>query len=92
VKLRYSWAARRGLLEQLDWLAQRSPASAQRAADEIDYKLSLLEDFPLAAPLVAGRHRELFIGFGRDGFIARYRIEGDVVLVVQVFHGRQSRR
>jgi plasmid stabilization system protein ParE len=91
VKLRYTDDARRGLIAQLEWLDARSPAAARRAADEVDRRLAGLVDFPLSAPAVDEHHRQVFIDFGRYGFVARYRIEGDTLLVVAILHGRQDR-
>lgn len=91
MKLRYTARARRGLIAQLDWLASRSPVAARRAANEIDRRLAGLLDFPMSAQAVDERHREIFVDFGRDGFVARYRLEGDTVLIVDIFHGRQAR-
>jgi hypothetical protein len=35
--------------------------------------------------------RDLVVRFGRDGFVIRYRIWPDKVVVTRIFHGRQKR-
>ena len=83
--------SRADLLSQIDWLAERTPQSARRAAERIHLQLALLAQFPEAAPESGGGHRDATVRFGRDGFVVRYRIEGDLVVVVRIYHGRQSR-
>jgi plasmid stabilization system protein ParE len=79
-------------MAQVAWLADRAPSAALHAADQIDAAVQLIRDFPLAAPLVDDIHHEITVPFGRDGFVLRYRVSGDRVVIVRVFHGRQSRR
>jgi plasmid stabilization system protein ParE len=91
LKVRLSARARADLFAQIDWLAERTPQAARRAAERIHLQLALLAEFPSAAPEVGDLYRDATVRFGRDGFIVRYRIEGDVVIVARVFHGRQRR-
>jgi plasmid stabilization system protein ParE len=91
VKVVFGARARRELMAQIDWLVDRAPTSAVRAADHLAAALDLLRDFPLAAPVLDEHHRDITVPFGRDGFVLRYRVEGEVVTIVRVFHGRQRR-
>jgi len=77
-------------MSQIVWLSERAPSAAAAAADQLDAAIDLLGDFPLAAPAVDERFRELPVDFGRDGFVLRYKVT-DVVTVVRVLHGRQKR-
>jgi plasmid stabilization system protein ParE len=79
------------LLAQLDWLSDRTPRAALDAAEQIRRTLALLLEFPMAAPAWDDHHRDATIRFGRDGFVVRYRIDGDVITITRVFHGRQAR-
>jgi plasmid stabilization system protein ParE len=78
-------------MAQLDWLEDRAPAAARRAVDMIHARLALLADFPKSAPEIDAHHRQAAVRFGRDGFVVRYRIEADAVVIVRLFHGRQDR-
>jgi plasmid stabilization system protein ParE len=40
---------------------------------------------------VGDGHRDVAVRFGRDGFVIRYRVESDAVIIVRMFHGRQRR-
>jgi len=87
VKVRLSVRAQADLLAQLDWLVLRSPDAARAPADQIEAHMLLLGQFPEAAPSVADGFREAAIRFGRDGFVVRYRVLRDHVLIVRLFHG-----
>ena len=84
-------AARLDLMSQIDWLVRLSPAAARKAADRIESGLLRLADFPLSGPPQHSGFREARIRFGRDGFVVRYHVEGDAVVILRLFHGRQER-
>jgi plasmid stabilization system protein ParE len=89
--VRLTARARADLLAQVEWLAERAPTAARRAAERIHLQLELLAAFPRLAPEVNATYRDAPVSFGRDGFVVRYRVEGDVLLIVRIFHGRQER-
>lgn len=91
MRVRFTEAALVDFVAQVDWLARRSLQAAWRARDRILATLAWLAEFPRASPLIDGTHRDAAVRFGRDGFFLRYRLDGDVLLVVAVYHGRQSR-
>lgn len=71
MKVRFSARGLADLLGQLDYLVERSPEAARRAAEQIGAQLELLAVFPEAAPMVDDRFREAAVRFGRDGFVVR---------------------
>ena len=89
MRVRFTARALDQWLAQVDWLAARSPPVAAR--ERAVATLTWLADFPLAAPLVDDTHRDVAVRFCRDGFFIRYRLEGDDLIVVGVYHGRQVR-
>jgi plasmid stabilization system protein ParE len=91
LRVRFTDRALEEFEAQADWLAARSPAAAWKARHRILATLAWLADFPLAAPRVDEIHRDAAVRFGRDGFFVRYRLEGDDLVVVRVYHGRQDR-
>lgn len=75
------------------FLSPKNPAAAQRAADAIRNGLRILELQPrLGRPAqdLPEPYREWVIDFGRDGYVVRYRLDGDVVSILAVRHGRES--
>ena len=75
----------------IDWFAERSPPAAHNAVERIFGSIRGLAEFPESGPRVSRNIRELVVRFGRDGYVVRYRVDGDQVLVTRVFHGRQKR-
>ena len=76
-----------------DFLAEKSPDAAKRAAICIRAAVKQLEQFPDAGvPMDDGARREVFVSFGAGAYVARYRrnVNGDVV-VIRVWHSRESR-
>ncbi len=51
-----------------------------------------LDRFPeRGAPTSVEHVRALFIPFGRDGYIIKYLLEGDGVLILRIFHSLEER-
>jgi plasmid stabilization system protein ParE len=85
-------AAEADLDRLCDWLAERSARAAADAADAIIDSIYGLADFSERGRLTADpAFRELLVDFGRDGYVVRYRVDGDIVFVVRIFHGREQR-
>ena len=84
--------ARRNLERLHDFLAEKSPAAAQRAIDTIRARLRALEQFPRLGPVDPDRPdvRQFFMPFGAAGYVARYRIVEDFVVVLAVRHVREA--
>ncbi len=79
------------LRRQIDWLSEQSPKAGRKAVDRIFATISLLSDFPYLGETLTGSLREKQVRFGRDGFIIRYDVRPDHVLVERIFHSRQNR-
>lgn len=91
MKVRLTGPARDDLLSHTDWLLAHSPAAADAAMEAILTALSLLSDFPRIGPGDPHGLRAKRVRYGRDGYIIRYEIANDVVVVRRILHGRQSR-
>lgn len=91
MKVVLSRRARSDLAAQLDWLDSLSLKAARDAQSAIKSQLRTLAMFPAAGPAAADGERDWPIRFGRDGFVAVYRIEPDRVVIARIFHGRQRR-
>ncbi len=75
----------------LAWLAARSPRAADRAFDTLFKAIDLLRDQPQLGPVKSANERELYVGFGQFGFIIRYTVTDEAVIIQRVFHGAQDR-
>jgi plasmid stabilization system protein ParE len=73
------------------FLETKNPRAARRAARCILDGAKMLQHHPEAgAPMGDGR-RELFLPFGDSAYVLRYRLDGDDVLIIRVWHGREQR-
>lgn len=91
MSLRLSARAERDLTEQIDWLAERSPAAARKALNQILRVFDLLEHNPRMGIETQRGWREKGVTFGRDGFVICYVVRAQDVFVVRVHHARQAR-
>jgi plasmid stabilization system protein ParE len=74
------------------FLADKSPGAAERASAAIFERLDQLARFPESAPkLAASDMRELPVRFGRYGYVVRYGISGDRVIIARIFHSLEER-
>ncbi|WP_298747673.1 type II toxin-antitoxin system RelE/ParE family toxin [uncultured Brevundimonas sp.] len=76
---------------QIDWLTERSPRSAERAARAIFDTIGRLKSYPLSGRVIASGEREAQVRFGQSGFVVRYEARRNEVVVVRIFHGAQDR-
>ena len=75
-----------------NFLADVNPAAASKAVRAIRDGANRLRDHPrLGRPMDDGLRRELFLPFAGGAYILRYRLEGDTVVVIRVWHGREQR-
>lgn len=51
----------------------------------------MLAVFPSVGRAINREERKLVVPFGRDGFVAIYRIDPDQVVVGRILHSRQDR-
>ena len=91
MKVVLSRRANLDLMAQIDWLAALSPSASAKAEAAIRDHLKMLAVFPSAGRAINPEERKWVIPFGRDGFIAIYRLEPDRVVIGRIFHGRQDR-
>jgi len=81
-------------LERLyDFIAIHSADAAQNAIETILSVATTLSDFPEAGRPRASvsQFRELPVRFGAKGYVVRYRIHGDEVIIIRVWHAREDR-
>jgi toxin ParE1/3/4 len=76
-----------------DFLADKSPEAARKAADRIGYAARQLEQYPdLGQPMEDDPRRQIFIPFGAGAYVIRYRRDNEKnVVIVRVWHSREQR-
>jgi plasmid stabilization system protein ParE len=75
------------------FLEDKSPSAAARMAKTVLDGVTLLRDFSeRGKPLNDGTsRRELYIAFGSGAYVLRYRIDGELVVIIRVWHSREDR-
>jgi plasmid stabilization system protein ParE len=75
------------------FIAPKNPSAATRAVRAIREGMQIVAEHPEAGkPLenMAPEYREWLIGFGDSGYVAVYRLEGDLAVVLAVRHQREA--
>ncbi|TRL35939.1 type II toxin-antitoxin system RelE/ParE family toxin [Rhizobium straminoryzae] len=87
--------AREDLIRLRSFLLVRNPLAAQKAMLAIRGGFFRLRDTPKLGVEVEGRpgERQFFIPFGAGAYVLRYRLDEarDTLIVVRIWHGRESR-
>jgi plasmid stabilization system protein ParE len=93
MKLEWSAAAIADLDRFASFLHDRHPRLAAIVAQEILIKTRVLESHPeLGHPVSEpGAYRQIVLEVLRAKYVFRYRIAGDRVVMLRVFHGREKR-
>ena len=85
-------AAELDLLRLEDFLVEKSPRAAERAALAISQaveSLAKLSERGRPSPLPGVR--ELVVRFGGAAYVIRYRVTAEEVVVARIFHSREGR-
>lgn len=93
MKLRWLPAAFEDIERLFDFLIEKSPDAATRAMELILDGGESLERMPeMGKPIndETGR-RELYLPFGVGAYVLRYKLEGEAVVVIRVWHSREIR-
>lgn len=89
----FAAAAIRDLMRLRDFLRPKHPDAARRTGDAIRKGVQALGTHSRMGRLVEGlpeQYREWLIDFGDSGYVARYRIEGEVVTILAVRHQKEA--
>jgi plasmid stabilization system protein ParE len=66
--------------------------AAMRAVEALERAVASLDQFPLRTPRKGSPEtHEMIVRFGRAGYVIRYRVRDDEVVITRIFHGREQR-
>jgi len=92
LKLVWSQAARRDLIRLREFIESHNPAAARRAAAILRKAANLLQEQPGIGRRIEGREdRELSVPFGQRGYLLRYRLHEDTIVILRIWHGLEDR-
>jgi plasmid stabilization system protein ParE len=84
----WSPAARDDLVRLRQFIELHNPEAARRAAESLKNAASLLVKHPGIGKRLEGRQdREFFVPFGKRGYVIRYRLDGETIVVMRIWHG-----
>lgn len=74
------------------FLADKNPDAAARAVRTIRGKIKILSRHPRSGRVDSEQpdYRELLIPFGSSGYVARYRLDGRIVVILTIRHAREA--
>ena len=76
-----------------EFLHEKSSNAAQRMVDVLLQGADQLLSFPEIGKLLEDelQRRELFLSFGAGSYVLRYRLDKENIVVMRVWHSRESR-
>jgi len=92
-KLIWSPAALQDVERLYSFLTEKNPDAARRAAKSIREGMQILRDNPGAgrpAEDMDPEFREWFITFGGSGYVALYRFDAEIAVILAVRHQREA--
>lgn len=91
-KLKWSAAALEDVKRLRQFIELHNPQAARRAAESLKQAADLLLTHPGIGKRLEGRQdRELFVPFGQRGYILRYRLDGEVIVILKIWHSLEKR-
>lgn len=73
------------------FLATESRGRAEQAVRRILIGVQSLADFPELGVAVGGGFRQLVLRYGKSGYVLRYRVLDEVILITAIWHGKEDR-
>ena len=91
-KLIWTLHARNDILRLREFIEPHYPEAARRASENLKNAASIILENPhIGKPIEGREHRELMIPFGKRGYVMRYRVAGEEIIILRVWHGLEER-
>ncbi|MBF0497331.1 MAG: type II toxin-antitoxin system RelE/ParE family toxin [Deltaproteobacteria bacterium] len=88
----WSPAARDDVVRLRKFIESHNPDKAKQAAESLKQAASLLINHPGLGKRLEGRQdRELFIPSGKRGYVMRYRLDGQTIIILRIWHSLEHR-
>jgi plasmid stabilization system protein ParE len=88
----WSTAARADLIRLRQFIEPHHSEAARNAAKALKNAANLILQHSGIGKRLDGRQdRELFVPFGRRGYIIRYRIEENAIIILKIWHSLEDR-
>lgn len=93
MKLRWLPAAFQDIERLYEFLVEKDPNAATRAIEVILDGAEVLEDMPeIGKPMNDDTsRRELYLPFGAGAYVLRYKLDGEKIVIIRVWHSREHR-
>jgi plasmid stabilization system protein ParE len=76
-----------------EFIEPHNPEAARSAAQALKKAAGLIVRYPGIGKRLEGRQdRELVVPFGQRGYIIRYRLDEDAVVILKIWHGLEARK
>lgn len=93
IDLIWSPAAQRDLNRLYRFIKSENPEAAKRSVQAIRKTAISLVNFPALGKKLEGRQdREVFVPFGKRGYVIRYRLDGVIPIILRVWHSLENER
>lgn len=90
--LKWSPAAIADIQRLRAFIEPHNPEAVRRAAASLKQVAGLLLTHPGIGKRLEGRQdRDLFVPFGQRGYVMRYRLDGDEIVILRIWHGLEDR-
>ena len=90
--LKWSPAAVADVQRLRAFIEPHNSSAARHAAASLKQAASTLLMHPGIGKRLEGRQdRELFVTFGQRGYVIRYRLDGDDLVILRIWHGLEDR-
>jgi plasmid stabilization system protein ParE len=74
-----------------EFLGEKSERAAMEAVEAITSAVLSLAEFPERGVRHSDRLRQLVVRWGRDGYVIRYQVYPQAVVISRIYHGRENR-
>lgn len=90
-RIAVSKRARADLVRLRKFIAAESERSAAFAIDRLLKGVRLLRDMPELGVQVRPPFRHLILPHGKSGYVVRYRVTAEEIVITRIWHGRENR-